>query len=283
MGALVINRLSPLTVLGTMFVAYAAASISWSAGDKALAGATLAAWVLCFAGGRVIDAKPIWFACMALTGPMIFLWDWFELNPNYLAAAIAVTLASAIAYRVWLYLPLGIFGLIFCQSRGALLAAGVAMLIGLWCWSRFWALISVLAAILVIASQKPDGLISFTTRLGIWQDTINHYILWGHGLGSFQAFYTALPVHTNMIQIAPHAYNDYFELISDLGIGAIIPITFLIIAWEFPNPPAKLILLTFFVLSLTHFPLWIPIVGNLFAFTLGDLTSQRKSQWHDGN
>lgn len=283
-GAQSVNRLSPLWVTGMAFVLYALGSVSVSSGDWLWASAMLWGMVGCFVLGCVLPANRVWFVAAVAGVILIGVQFFYPLGPNYFGSALAVTLAGAIAYRIWWYIPFALGGLVYSQSRGALLAAGVACLIGLWRWDRFWAMTLGLIAVLLIISQKPDGAVSLASRLGIWQDTINHLTPLGHGYGSFQTLYASFPIRTNMpLQLAPHTYNDFLELISDLGIGAVFLWTFIILAWERTNYQAKFILVTFFMLSLTHFPLYVPVLCNLFAFTLGDLTSQRKSQWHDGN
>lgn len=273
------SRLSPLSALGIGFVAYATASTVWGSGDKAYALAYLWLLILAFFAGRILDADKIWMVVAGFSSLMFgFSLTVIPLNPNYVGAFLAISLAGAIAYRLWYFFPVLGFGLWWCQSRGALLAAAVACLIGLWRWDRFYAICTALIAVLLIVSQKSDGTLSLFSRLGVWQDTINHLTIFGHGWGSFQSTYASWPVHLNMgAQFAPHAYNDYLELISDLGIGAILPVMFVIVAWEYHNPAAKLILITTLALSLTHFPLWIPLVGHMFAYTLGDLTSQERN------
>lgn len=278
MGTLTISRLSPHSILGIGFVAYASASLVWGKGDKAYALTYLVFMVSAYLLGQITRSDRTWIGVCVLSIAIFAIQPWFIVNPNVLGCFLAISVAGAIAYRLWYFLPFLFAGLWWGQSRGALFATGVVCFVGLWRWSRFWALILPLAAILLILTQKPESIMPIASRLGVWQDTINHLIPFGHGWGSFQAHYAAFPVRTNMtLELAPHAYNDYLELISDLGIGALFLFLLVIIAWERDNPAAKLILLTFFALSLTYFPLWIPIVGHLFAYALGDLTSQERN------
>jgi hypothetical protein len=277
-------------VLGTggAFLAYASVSLVWSPTEPLFPVARLALLAGAFAiGMRMRDLQQFWMwvnialaanLALALIEYHLFGFDkagyGLAGNPNYFGCALALGLAAAIAYRGWLAVAINIAGLGWCQSRGALFAGGVACLIGLWYSYRATGFIAMLLAILAMIVFKADLGMSLGARMGVWQVTTQHLTLWGTGFGSFQAAYTAWPVHINLIQIAPHAYNDFLELVLELGVGA-IPLWLLIaLCWEGRNWADRLVAVTFLVLSLTYFP--FAILGPIFALTLGHLSQTRE-------
>lgn len=189
-------------------------------------------------------------------------------NLNYLGAAFAIAVVAAVAYQIWFFLPIGIFGLWYSQSRGAILATGLTCLAML--WPRFRVTIIVAISLgLTVAMYKEDIGSSMLTRLGIWQDTVEHLTFLGNGWGTYLADYTSWPVRRNMtLLLAPHAYNDYLELLHNLGIGAILLFLLVTLSLDQPTTPRPIIL-CFLILGLTYFPFWIPGVGEMFAFALG--------------
>lgn len=286
MGAAAINRLGPQLLCGIIFVIYSAASILWSSGDQLPATLWLVSFTIAFAIGywtRFVDR--IWLGVIILV-IIVTLYNQsseLNINPNYLGISLAVALAGAIAYNHRWAAPILLLEIWVTQSRTALMGAGIACLIGLWKWSRFVAMALSLLALLFILHQKSDGVLSLWSRLGIWQDTVNHFTIFGHGFGSFFTEYTTWPIRRNMtLQLAPHVYNDFLEFIFELGIGSIALWMLILSAWENHNPRDKLICLTFFAMTLSHFPLHIPLVAHLFAMTLGHLSNQcYERKYHD--
>lgn len=191
-------------------------------------------------------------------------------SPNMYGTALAMAIAGTLAYRLYLPLPFLGLGLWLTQSRTAIIAAGAVCLAALWRYSRFYALLAILlAALLVVSGSHSDH--SLWQRIGIWQDTILHLSLFGHGFGSFFDNYWTWSPHTNIgFQRAAHAYNDYLELIHDLGIGAGLAWAFIIYCVS-EGQGSRLPLLAFAILALTFFPLWVFPCGHLAAIELGKL------------
>lgn len=274
------------TIWLAAFVVYAAASLQWSAGDHSLSGLWLASLVAAYAiGATTKNVRPIWlvFLCLCTLNLIYCGWLWFGEdryayglagNQNYFGYALALGLAAAIAYDMLWFVPVAAVGLWFALSRWALVVAAVAAVVGLW---RRYPMLSILlvAAYLLIAISYPrEG--SLFQRLGIWQDTLNQLTLWGHGYGSFLQNYAAWPVHRNLTGlVAPHAYNDYLELVFELGIGAVFAVFAVILALRYSGPD-RLICAIFILSGLSYFPLYIPILGHLFVMSLGHHTRQRQ-------
>jgi hypothetical protein len=264
----------PFAVAGLLFVGYALVSLAWAPSINWFAMANLMSLIVAFYLGMVLDEPRkvwIWFiAAMTLLIPIYLFVG--VLNHNYAAAAIVMALAIAITYDWYLFIPFAAVGLYFAQSRGALFAAAAVLFVGL--FRRFPATAFICAALAIVAIATQHVGSSLWQRAGIWQDTLNHLSVFGSGIGSFQAEYTLWPRHTNMTLLtASHAYNDFLELAFELGIG-VIPLWFMI-AFCLENQGPKLPILAFGILSLTYFPLFIPVVVQAFAFSLGHLTRNR--------
>lgn len=208
-------------------------------------------------------------------------------NPNYLGVCIAIGLAGAMAYRIWPFVPVALIGLWWCQSRTAWIGAAIVGFLSLY---RRWpatacvtALLCILAGVLVI---KGEG--SIAQRLGIWQMALTNMTLWGHGWGGFLAGIDALPVKINLTAMkTTGAYNDYIQLIFELGLGAIPLLVFVAICLEGTEHKSRLIWWTYFAMSFTYFPLWVPGVGFFVFMALGRMAAsrneERKPSWHVGD
>lgn len=276
-----LGRLEAIVLYGSVFALYAGASLLWSNTDLSYSSAYLAALIASFVLGYYLKTlRWIWVGYIFLVGILLALALTIGpiIGPNIFGAVAAVALAGALAYGLWPLLPIPLAALAFSQSRGAVLGASVAIILFLWERSKFLAYITFLLSTIVIVTVKNDLDASFLSRFGIWQDTINHLTVFGHGFGSFLETYRGFEVRTNMFNVlAPHAYNDFLEVVSDLGIGA-VALWFLIAAcMEDVGARTRLIIFTFFALSLTFFPLYIPIVGHLFALTLGHAAQTKRT------
>ncbi len=203
-----------------------------------------------------------------------FPWGLFG-NPNYLGCALALGLAGAVVYRLWLFVPFLIGGVLYTGSRSALLGCATIALVSLWRYSRALAIAAVLlcaVAALAVSSGRDNSLYA---RIGIWNDTVNNASLHGSGFGSFAAAYSQFPVHVSPTEHmtgvrAAHAYNDFLEIGFEFGLGAIT--LWMLIGLSLESPARdRLILFTYFAMALTFFPLWVPLVGQLVAMTLGHL------------
>ena len=130
----------------------------------------------------------------------------------------------------------------------------------------------VLSCRLIVVRFTHNDVSTIFQRVGIWQDTINHLTIRGHGFGSFADAYAMWSPHTNVTFYLPsHAYNDPLELMSDLGLGAILVWLFIALCLG-PDRQHRAIFFTFGVLSLTYFPFWIPPCAQLAMFALGQLS-----------
>lgn len=262
-------------------LAYAALSLLWSNADPLYSGLYLASLALAaIVGYKLESIRLLWLGAIVAVSLNLLSIPWLIYglygNPNAFGGAIALCLAAALAYRFYWFIPLAIAGLVYNQSRGAILAAGVTVFYTLWRYSRFFALASLGLLPFVLLTIKVDGGVSTFARLGIWQDTLNHLEPFGRGWGSFFNNYIAFYIHTNAtLMSASHAYNDLLELVFELGIGAIPAIWLLLLSFE-SSFSHRVILATFVVLSLTFFPLHIPFVGHMFILTTAHALRERE-------
>lgn len=282
--------LSPTQAWGGAATIYACLSLFWSSGNQPWAAAWLVSLILSFLfGTHVRFPFRVWgWVWLGLTLNFALLpWaPWGVMsNPNFLGCMFALSLASAIAYHFWFFIPIACVGLWYSHSRGAILAAGVVGVAALLPKHKLAAL-AVLASVIIFGytlSFKTGNDVSVFMRVGIWNDLINHASLFGSGFGSFGTAWASFPVHTNMTLLSTnHAYNDFLELTFELGVGVVPLWVFIALCLEQASPSERLVPLAFFALSITFFPLYIFPCGQLLAFTLGHLARERNLQWHAG-
>lgn len=280
-GTLVHSPLGAVGVLGLITTAYALLSahsffdVCW-----------LLSLVACFVAGYRIDGwlgRRIWhFALLALllNGILTLFDGWtgfsFGLfgNPNFFGIAMAIGLAGSLAYRYLLYAPIFGLSVIFSYSRTAYLAASATIVAAL--WRRHKGLAGLMLAIAVGAilatSSTENKLDSISQRIGIWADTLEHLSITGFGWGSFFDTYWSWPVHRLPALLRPaHVYNDYLEVIFNLGLGSILLWAFLAACLEGSDSMRRLVIIAFGAAALTHFPISIFPCAQLFALTLGQL------------
>lgn len=273
-----------VTLAAAASLLYVGVTATWSHGIAAWAIAWWGSLALAFAlGAKLPSIRWILYGFAYLTAIVVCAQPWLPvgLNQNALGCAIAMALAVALLYEIWIFLPIAAAGLWVTQSRGALFAAGATCAIAL--WRRFPATalslftLSIVAGSLVWEAKVAANVVdNIAQRLGIWQDTINHLTPFGLGLGTFADAYASWPVHRNMGGMTTaHAYNDFLELVFELGIGT-IPLWILIALCLEVTAPIRLICFAFLFCSLTFFPLFIPPLGHVFALVLGKLASERK-------
>ena len=211
---------------------------------------------------------------LTLVGPTKYFDFSFGLfgNPNALGIALALAIASGLAYcstQAWILLPVYIAGLAYCQSRTALIGAAGALLIWLWSRSKALVLLTIIAAVGSFYLEWHGGS-SMAQRVGIWQSTLMNLTWHGGGLGSFYHDFWLFPIHINATLVhANHAYNDFLELIFDLGLGTIPLWIFLAGVVSEADRHEALILLTYAITALAFFPLFIFPIGTFVAGVLG--------------
>lgn len=257
---------------GAAFIAYALASTLWSPGDNLWAAAMVGSAFVSYGLGQLLDVRIPWItflllatilALSYLTNPLL---GWPVINFNQGGAILAIALVGAIVLELWFFIPILGPAVIWVESRTAIIATAIG--VAIWGARRFPVTtfcIACGAAILAVA-LKNDLAHPMFQRWGIWQDSLNHLTLQGSGLGSYKAVYATWSPHTNVfINLPDHAYNDYIELLVELGIGT-IPLWFFL---AFAKKDA--VVWTFLILSLTFWPFWLVPLPQMLAFHLGSL------------
>ena len=278
---------SAAVLLGLAFFAYALASAHSLAAAVELVSLAAAFCLGCWLS--LTQVRLLWIALLSLLALNLVLvpfpeatgvyWGFFG-KPNFMGIAMAIGLAAGLGYRLWPLAPLCAVGVAVTYSRTAYLAAGAALFASLWRYSRFYAMLAFLLALLAIVAgtgteNKVDSIL---TRLGIWQDTLEHLTMWGSGWGSFFDAYWSWPVHRNIGTLrAAHVYNDYLEVIFSLGVGSVILWAFIIACLEGEDHPSLLIVVAFAAAALTHFPLSIYPCAHVFALALGQLHRSKEA------
>lgn len=273
---------------GACACAWALVSLLWSPAPY-LGLAHILSLAVAFVSGLFVPPRKAWMAFgLAATLAVLFnLRTPDVLNPNFLGAVCALGLIGAAAYTLWMVLPLLGVGLLFTQSRGAIVATGLTLFVIFWRAHRTLAYAAALGAILFVATVKggPIG-DSFAGRLGVWQDTLTHLTPLGTGWGGFADAYASWPRHTNAFDLryAPHAYNDFLQVTLELGCGAVLVWAWIAVCLDRCAPHERWVPLCFLLLGLTYFPLWLPGPAQVFAFALGTaaVSTLRKPSWQSG-
>lgn len=262
-----------IPIAAILFFAYAGLSVGWSAGGWVAASLWLGSLAGAFwLGTRAADPSHwcFWF-CITGAAGLALHFTVPILNPNYIGCFAVFCLAIAFTYSWhWLYPVFGT-AIALSFSRGAILAG--AALTALAYGRRYPVTTFCLAcaALVLVMEGKAELGSSTAFRLGVWQDTINHFTFFGHGFGSFMAEYTAFSVKTNAtFVVAPHAYNDFLELVFELGIGTVFLLFLIVAAFETADA-GRLVIAAVILLGFTYFPLSIPPIAQGFAFALGYL------------
>lgn len=275
-----LSRQEAVLLLGLATIAYVGLSIMGSRTPPLYPAIYFTALVFAFILGAVLtDLRYLWLGVamvVATTITTMLIWPGSFSSPNVIATGIVLTFAAAVTYHIWWFIPFGLIGLFLTQSRTAWLGIAAVAIAALWSRSRIVAIWLALILLAFGSGIKNDLDASFLSRIGIWQDTINHMTLMGHGFGSFADQYSNFAVRTNMFQLAPAAYNDFLQIIFELGLGSVLVFFFIALCLDQARGSGTLILVAYAAMSLTFFPLYIPIVGHLVALTLGHMAFQRR-------
>lgn len=228
---------------------------------------------------RNLDLMWLGVVCVLTAFLIVYPFLPFTINRNALGAAVALTAAGAITAGIYWFFPLALVSLLILGSRGAFLALVITIALSLRNrWATLTLFIIAAAIVAIFSTGRVD---TIAHRFGIWQDTLSSMSIWGHGFGSFADAYAAFPRKTNAIgfQFAPHAYNDYLELLFELGLFAIPLWIALILCLDTEGP--HLVPITFLILAVSYFPLYIPGVAHIALVTFGHAL-RRPSPWQDG-
>ncbi len=294
---------SPVFILaGMAFAAYVYASFDWV--DNSWTGiSTLWHYVILagafYAGTQLVDLRKVAIGLALgfgisslLTLIQVLGFDWIieyircrpsglTFNPIILGEGCALTILLCLSYRLWWLAALLVPGLVLSQSRAALLALAVGLILG-WCRpsrSTLWSACPLTWAALVAHDSADDF------RWLVWRVLYHFLDFWGHGPGAIEA----VLIHYKGQYYAPmYAHNEFLDIVYQYGVGAIPAIAILL-------APATLVAsrvwpcyLAFLICCLLSFPLHCPplafigmvVAGHIardwsWAGVLGDLRGYR--------
>lgn len=284
-------------VVGLAFMAFAQASLSWSAAPLDGLDAMLKLCILAgtfILGTRIADLGPFWTGAawgLAVSSLLVVLdrLDLIELrathpghpvglfvNGLFLAEAAAVVAAALISDDRWrLALLLAPALILVHLPRGPLLALAVGGLVLAVQRGRkgakrgenlVFVLIAapvVLAAALLAAWWRPDTVMA---RLSLWGDALGSFTWNGWGYGSYRAVIAVLAPAATHVEIGPH--NEFLGLLFELGLpGLFLGVAFcaILICRSRPSVP----LVVFLAEACFGFALHLPATAGMFLLMAG--------------
>lgn len=293
-------RLTPLHWIGLAFLGWGAITLTWTpvetAGVAELARFIILAAVFLVAA-ELEDLRWTYIAIIAgvaISGvvaiaqflgyvvvPQLNSPAGLFVNRNFLAEISATALILTIGLRLWWVIPIILCGTFLPHSRGVALGLACSLLVWLWSRSRMSFVCVVVSGVILLFVPLPFILIdssSLLERVGVWIATVQHFTIFGHGIGSFYVAYPEFMPHPILLQVRPaHAHNEALNTISDLGLPGIILLgAFTGFAIRYAGAVERLVLMALFGMSLFSFPLHVPATGFIFALMAG--TAARR--WH---
>lgn len=288
------NNFNVSKLLGLSFIAWAAATLTWTAnlwdGLGQFIWLILIAMSFCY--GSRLESLERTFQGLALgvtvssaitmltPMPSTYI-GIIQTNPeglfgnrNMLAEIAVLTAFGCFAYKRYWFIP-GLLPAIFYPplARGALLAALAGFCA--WLWPRSRAAVCLLGCMVLIGLAVTLDLDyrteSILERIQVWQ-AVWHGVDWqGHGLGSL---YTLAPYLSSVWDTAQirldHAHNEALEILFELGaIGFALYVAIWLNALRAADDVTRPALVAFLVISSIAFPWHIPTNAFVGALLLG--------------
>lgn len=275
------GKLSPLHWLGVGFLAYAFASSLWAVdrydsvwGLWCLSIAALAFWL----GSISFNLRGLWMglAVGLSVSSVVALLQFYGIrpvlggtgirssgllfSPAVLGSVCALVIVALLVERLYWWIPGVVPAFLLAQSRGAIFA----LLCGAWMVYRpkpIPLILGTLAVGFLVTSFPAPGDV---VRFQIWWDVLTNLTLFGHGPGSILGFFFG-----PTLAHPEYAHNDSLQLAFEYGVGAILPLSILVVALTQTNSPEWPILITFTILGLVSFPLYTPLTALVGACVAG--------------
>ena len=197
------------------------------------------------------------------------------INHNVFCETSIIMFVALIVLKMYWWVPVTIPGIIFVQSRAAMLALIVSAFAWLFNRNRIFALLLIPPFVLAITAYYFNyrfDLSSVDERFAIWNDTIRGLTLFGHGVGSYEITFPAFAKDLDINIVRPaQAHNDLLQLIYEFGIGVILLIP---LAWNILKIKCdeKIILYCIGIISIFNFPMHIPITAFIACLVAGYIT-----------
>lgn len=223
--------------------------------------------------------------------PIIKVATWaagVQVNGNYLAEIGLMGVALSIGLRRWWWALAVSPCVLLSGSKGGLVAGSLILCVVLWRKSRLLALAFPLVVILggawhvnKIGVDHP----SLETRLPMYLNSLAATTWTGHGIGSFWSIYPL--IHDKVIESPPAvfsfekrprtAHNDTLTLLVEVGVvGFVIALWGMILLFQRRasttiERASRLGILSFLLLGVFNFPLYVPTTAVLAAACAGAL------------
>lgn len=302
------GRMSPAHWCGLVLVFWLVASLAWSSSpiDGADQALKLAAIVAAFALGAVVDdILPLIAGAavgLAISGIVsVAQWlGWHAIDsysygtPGGLffsgsrqAEVAVMVLAAALAERMWLALPGLIPAIALPQERIAWLVAAIVIAVYVWQRARLFERFVVLAigGWAVVFAAMTVGLWWRTDAFGwgglaerwvIWQFTVTHLDVLGHGLGAFVHdgpyldWAPAAATTAGNLSHAEHPHNEFLWLAYEGGVPALVLFgAFAVLVWRAAVDAHRLVLVALGLIACAAMPFHDPATILFSALCAG--------------
>ena len=290
---------TPITVLGALFLAYASISLLWSPHGllelmQLLALASVFVWGLALKDLRNVT---IGLSVGLAVSSVIAILQYFKaelliinftkfsglfINSNIYAEVSGMIFILLIINKLWWYIPVTIPGLLV-SSRAVVLALGVSLAMFIWHKSKIASIGIVLAswfialklsfrdALIDLSSASSINTQSINIRFNIWLDMLQGFNLFGNGIGSFVYLFPYYNKHLDTtVSLAEYAHNDLMQLIFELGIGA-LPLVMIVGLLLKINHEYRNALVFFIIIGFFGFPLHMPVTAFIVALVAAQL------------
>lgn len=286
-------------ILGLIFLSYAALSLLWSPHGllelmQLLALASVFVW-----GFTIKDLRKvtIGLAVGLAVSSVIAILQYFKIdlgilttdkltglfiNPNIYAEVSGMLLVLILIYKLWWFIPVTIPGLLV-SSRAVVIALGITLAMFTWTKSKLLSVAIVLFSWFIAFKLSIRDTIfsdlgieavntkSLNIRIGMWQDMLSGFSIFGNGIGSFVYLFPEYNKHLDVtVSIAEYAHNDLLQLIFELGIGA-IPLVLIVAYLLKVNNEHRNALIFFLIIGFFGFPLHMPVTGFVVALVAAQL------------
>jgi hypothetical protein len=283
------QTINAVHVAGVAFIAWAALSLLWSASPQDGIGSLFILGLLAMClwlGGEIHDLRPVYIwaglglcvssaaAVLQAAGfhPVLTNTDALPsglfVNANFMAEAAALIVVALVAERVWWLIPGLLPALILPQSRTAMLACGVGLMVN---YRRHtWVMGGVaVAAVAFMAWYAQTKWGSTSDRLMIWQSALNGVTLFGHGIGSFWTTFPQFDLRINPAAIPEYAHNELLHIAFELGIVGVVLACVFGLTLIGPLDTSRLVLIAVAVEACFEFPTKVPVTGFIAMVAAG--------------
>lgn len=283
-------RITSVNILGTLFLIYATLSLIWTKNINIAFFIYLQIIILCAVFCLASSLNSIKWIIVGLSIGLLpsdllafikYFWNYdfvFALqgnvaglfvNKNIFCEVSALLFVILVVYKLYWYIPFTLPGIIFVQSRGALLGLFVGMSIWLFKVNRTsFYIFCIVAVTLAGLNIEKFSTVSVIERFDLWGDTINGLTFKGNGVGSFEILYPYYATYIDTSLSRPRfAHNDLLQLIFEFGIGSIF-VLIAIYKLIKKNNVENIILYSLGTMAMFSYPLHIPVtafIGFLVA------------------